>query len=86
LIFVTGIYGAIDYAANLGFQPQSDFKFSQYLLEKKSSLVGDYRIEYGKNGQPFYIAGPEDNVKLIMRKLEEKLNRDHFDFIVGEGR
>jgi hypothetical protein len=67
------IYGAIDYAANLGFQPQSDFKLSQYVLEEKSSLVGNYQIEYGKDGKPFYIAGPDDNVELIMRKLTGKL-------------
>jgi len=28
------IYGAIEYAADLGFKPQKDFNLSKYVLEK----------------------------------------------------
>jgi hypothetical protein len=78
------IYGAIEYAADLGFQPQRDFELSQYILEQKNGLSGNYRIEYGRDGKPFYVAGPNDNVEFIMRKLEEKLGRDQYHFLVGE--
>jgi len=33
------IYGAIDYASELGFKPQKDFKLSRYILEERWRLA-----------------------------------------------
>jgi len=56
------IYGGIEFAAQFGFKPNKDFKFSQYVLEDKNSIEPCEAVEFGKDGQPYYIAGPDDNV------------------------
>lgn len=63
------ILGAIEYARNLGFEPNPDWKDSQYVVESTRPFVPKY--EFGRNGQPFYIQGPHDNVSQIMSKLRK---------------
>ena len=75
------VYGAIDYASKLGFKPQKDYKMSRYILDKKPKVRERVPIEFGKDGKPFYVAGPDDNVQLIMRKLERNVGEGNFDFI-----
>lgn len=74
------IYGAIDYASELGFKPQKDFKLSKYILEERDKFGEITEVEFGKNGKPFYISGPDDNVQAIMQKLEAKLGPDNFKY------
>jgi len=75
------IYGAIDYASELGFNPQKDFKLSKYILEERDKFGEITEVEFGKDGKPFYISGPDDDVQAIMRKLEAKLGPDDFHFL-----
>jgi len=63
------IYGAIDYAAQLGFRPHKDFALSQYILEPRENVEPVEGVEFGQDGKPFYIAGPHDNVRRIMDQL-----------------
>ena len=74
------IYGAIDYASELGFRPQKDFKLSRYVLEGRDKFGEITEVEFGKDGKPFYIAGPDDDVQAIMKKLEAKLGPDNFNY------
>jgi len=73
------IYGAIDYARELGFKPQKDFKLSRYILEEPSEKYSAAHLEFGKDGKPFYIAGPDDNVDYIIRKLSERVGVENFN-------
>ena len=66
------IYGAIEFARELGFEPHKDFKSSRYILEGPTEKYYSSDLEFGKNGEPYYIAGPDDNVDYGMRKLSEK--------------
>ncbi len=34
----------------------------------------------GKNGRPYYIAGPNDNFDFILRQLSERVGENNFDF------
>ena len=74
------IYGAIDFARGLGFEPQRDFKLSRYILEEPSETAFSFHIEFGKDGKLFYIAGPNDNVDFIIRKLTERFGVENFNF------
>lgn len=74
------IYGAVDYASELGFKPQKDFKLSKYVLEGRDKFGEITEVEFGKDGKPFYIAGPDDDVQTIMGKLEAKLGPDNFKY------
>ena len=64
------IYQAIDYAAQFGIKPDKDFKLSQLVLEPRGELPETYHLTFGKDGKPFFVAGPYDNVQAIVAKLE----------------
>ena len=76
------IYGAIEYAEELGFKPHKDFKLSRHILEEPDKIEETGKIEFGKDGKPFFIAGPDDNTEVIIRKLEAKLGADNFHYMV----
>lgn len=76
------IYGAIDYAAELGFSPQKDFKLSKHILEDRDSVEITGKVKFGKDGKPFYCAGPDDNVERIMSTLRNNVGEDNFHFII----
>ena len=77
------IYASIDYAAQFGFQPNEDFALSQYLLAPRGELEEPYDITFGKDGKPFYIAGPHDNATRIMRQLEKTAGPGNFNYLVA---
>lgn len=76
------IYGAIEYAAQFGFQPHSDFKRAQYILDPPDMHPRTGTVEFGKDGQPFYISGPYDNDEAIVRQLARKVGEDKFHYLV----
>lgn len=75
------IYGAIDYAAPLGFMPHKDFALSQFVLEEKGTLESA-AVTFGKNGKPFYVMGPYDNPERTLRQLEENVGVGNFDYVL----
>lgn len=75
------IYGAIDYAEELGFSPQKDFRITEHLLDPELIDDGIDEIEFGKDGKPFYVSGPDDNVKQILAKLEKNPGPGNYDFM-----
>jgi hypothetical protein len=76
------IYGAIDYAAQLGFRPQKDFSLSKYILEERGALPESHHVSFGKDGKPFFMAGPYDNISAIRGKLERAVGPDNYHFLI----
>lgn len=76
------IYQSLDYAAQFGFKPQKDFKWSHFVLENRGSLPEPYDLTFGKNGKPFFVAGPYDNVQVILAKLEATAGPDNYVYVV----
>jgi hypothetical protein len=74
------IYGAIAYAGQFGFRPNKDYKLSQYILETPES-IGPADIEFGKDGKPFFIAGPDDHVQRIMHQLESTVGKGNYTYL-----
>jgi len=75
------IYASIEYAARFGFQPEKDFALSQYLLVPRGELEEPYQLTFGKNGKPFFIAGPHDNSARILKQLEKTVGPGNYDFL-----
>lgn len=75
------IYGAIDYAAQFGFEPDKDFALSQHLLLPRGELAEPYHLTFGRNGKPFFIAGPYDNAERIINRLEKTAGPGNYDFV-----
>ena len=79
------IYEAIDYAAQFGFEPEKDFALSQYLLAPRGELEEPYHLTFGKDGKPFFIAGPHDNAARIMRQLEKTAGPGNYHYLMPLG-
>ena len=78
------IYGAVDYARGLGFDPHPDFELSRHVLG--SEEIGRTRnLTFGgPEGKPLYVAGPDDDAAAILRKLRKGLGENGFNFITPE--
>lgn len=76
------VFGAVEYAASIGFEPSPEFEQTVYHL---GNWPGQPQLDFGYQGKPFYINGPFDNVRQIIRALEVKVGRGKFDYIVGIG-
>lgn len=76
------IYASIDYAGQFGFQPQSDWTQSQYLLEPRGELEEPYQLTFGKKGKPFFISGPHDNVEQIIKQLDKTAGSGNYDVMI----
>jgi hypothetical protein len=75
------IYGAVDYARSLGFEPHPDFELSRHVLGTEE--LGRTRgLQFGgPRGKPLYIARPDDDAPAVLSKLREKLGEDGSEFI-----
>lgn len=74
------VFGAVDYARSLGFEPHPDFA-------KGVSLLGDWEagssdVTFGQDGKPFYINGPRDDTYGILAKLRQTVGGGNFDYLV----
>lgn len=78
------IYGAVEYAEDLGFKPAKDFdKTCVYLLDDVEAL--EYQeVAFGKEGKPFYIAGPRDDVYKTLDTLTAIVGEGNFEFYIPE--
>jgi hypothetical protein len=76
------IYGSIEYAAQFKFHPHRDFRDSQLLLDPPETHRRSGSVKFGKDGKPFYIAGPHDNRDAIMRQLLRTVGAGHFNYFM----
>jgi hypothetical protein len=74
------VYGAVEFADELGFEPHSDFKVTEYILDDVEKI--EYvDINFGHEGKPYYVSGPFDNAKRIIETLNKAVGPNGFDFI-----
>lgn len=84
------IYGAIEYARSLGFQPHPDFtkQMADLMLDPPDAHPRTNQVEFGKDGKPLYISGPfesELQSRSIVNTLMRTRGEGNFDYIVGIG-
>jgi len=75
------VYASIDYAAQFGFEPQKDFALSQYMLPPRGELEEPYHLTFGKDGKPFFVAGPYDNSARILKQLEKTAGPGNYHYL-----
>ncbi|MEI7769676.1 MAG: hypothetical protein WCI67_06805 [Chloroflexales bacterium] len=72
------------YAASLGFSPDPVFAQARYLLEGASPDADPTPVRAGgKNGKPFFINGPNDNVKQVLAQLRRAVGEGNFHYLLG---
>ncbi|NJL00582.1 MAG: DNA-binding response regulator [Spirulinaceae cyanobacterium SM2_1_0] len=76
------VLGAANYALQLGFQPCREFAETRSHLGHWS---GEPQLQFGYQGKPFYINGPYDNPRQVLRTLEKNVGHGNFDYILGVG-
>lgn len=76
------VYGAIDYADGLGFKPHKDF---QKTKDHLGTWNGQPKLTFGRQGKPYFIAGPYDNSDRIMQTLRQNVGEGNFDYLIGLG-
>ena len=75
------VFESVDYAMSFGFSPHKDYRKAKTLF---GAITGDgceRTFEFGKDGKPFYIAGPYDTpakTAQIMGHLERAVGPDGF--------
>lgn len=74
------VFGAIEFARMLGFEPASDF---DACLGHLGSWSGPSAIRFGRHGKPMYVAGPYDNPEWVIRTLRRSVGQDNFDYLIG---
>ncbi|HZC27022.1 MAG TPA: hypothetical protein VE287_08355 [Actinopolymorphaceae bacterium] len=67
------VYGAVEYARGLGFEPHPDFHAAANHL---GTWTGPSAITFGREGKPFFIQGPHDDAIAITRTLERTVGND----------
>ncbi|GAA2386527.1 helix-turn-helix domain-containing protein [Nonomuraea africana] len=76
------VLGSVEYARGLGFEPGDDFApLAAFLGERAAADAGS--IEFGRDGRPFYVAGPGEDPRKVLRQLE-KTGDDFGYYIVPE--
>lgn len=80
----TIIYGGIRYARSLGFEPHEDFEAHKSILVPESEVAMDTSVQFGKDGKPFYVQGPEDDVDRILATLKKTVGEGNFGFVSAE--
>jgi hypothetical protein len=73
------VFGAVEYARALGFEPDPDFEACAGHL---GPWAGPSAIRFGCDGKPMFIQGPYDNPASIMRTLQNSVGQDNFHFLI----
>lgn len=76
------VLGAERYAKSLGFEAYPDFNQTRAFL---GEWDGTPQFKFGRDGQPFYYSGPDDDVPGILKTLEDNVGRGNFHFVSGLG-
>ncbi len=82
------VYGALEYAEKLGFHPHPDFKNQKadLVLDPPDAHPRKDKIKFGKDGKPFFIAGPYDDafrINHIINTLIRTCGEGNFHYLAG---
>ena len=77
------IYGALEYAEDLGFRPHKDFAVAQYLLEEDTDDIPYIEYEFGCNGRPNLVVDTLAEFNRYAPTLRKAVGND-FDFYIAE--
>lgn len=73
------VYGAVDYARSLGFEPHPDYQRCQMLLEPREAFDELPEVEFGIEGKPRYVSGPYDDIDFVLETLRDNVGEGNFD-------
>ena len=63
------------YANDLGFSPHKDYQLAKKIFGDIQSDECTEEFEFGRNGKPFYVAGPYDTEKFRNKVIHQLMKR-----------
>lgn len=84
------IYGALEYAEKLGFEPHLDFynQKANLMLDPPDSHPRENNVRFGQDGKPLYVSGPFDSEmksRSVINTLMRSCGSGNFDYLVNLG-
>jgi hypothetical protein len=79
------IIEAIAYARSIGFEPHKDFPLPGKILQDIDETKCDTKFTFGRDGKPFFIAGPNDTearCDQVIETLSRKLGPGNYDYMM----
>jgi len=79
------IEGAVDYAADLGFSAHRDYRNARGIFGDADASACPTRFDYGTDGQPFYIRGPNESISQanqIIKQLARRCGEGQFHYTI----
>jgi len=79
------VEGAVGYAGALGLHPHPDYQKARHIFGDIDPAESAEEFEFGKDGQPFFIAGPRDTperCRQILRTLLQACGPDGFHYLM----
>jgi hypothetical protein len=80
------IEGGVSYARGLGFEPHEDYRKAKKIFGEIDSSGCSRDFDYGRDGKPLYIAGPNDTLlfqQRVFRTLVRTCGKGNFHFVTG---
>jgi hypothetical protein len=79
------VEGAVAYADALGLHPHPDYARARHIFGSIDAADCTEEFEFGKDGKPFFVAGPNDTperCRRILKTLEEACGPDGFHYLI----
>lgn len=73
------------YAESLGFKPHRDYANAARYLAGADPDASETEVPLGKDGKPFFINGPYDDVTSIMAQLDRAVGRGNYQMVLMSG-
>jgi len=76
---------AVEYARDLGLEPHPDYRRVKPIFGDIDPQEATEHLEFGKDGKPFFYAGPRDDLERcyrILSILEDRCGKDGFHYVV----
>jgi hypothetical protein len=80
------IEGAVRYAEVFGLRPHQDYRAAKGIFGDADPTTCSQDFEYGREGKPFYVSGPNDTPaksRQILAMLERVCGPDGFHFLMA---
>ncbi len=82
--FHNWIYGAIEFAEEVGIHPCKEFALTRYLLEEDDDNIDLIEYEYGQDGKHFLVCETVDEAKKYMPMLLKNIGDDFYFMVDGD--
>jgi len=79
------VEGAVAYARDLGLHPHPDYQTAKLIFGNINAAECTEEFEYGKDGKPFFVAGPYDTparCRAILAALERSRGPGGFHYVM----